>query len=117
MDGDIPANLVLSLLLGLGIPEMAQLILPLSLFLGLLMTLGKLYTESEITVMHACGLSKAVLIKAAMILALFTGAVAAVNVMWAGRGRRAIRTKCWPKRKPTPAWRRWPRAIPAGQRW
>lgn len=83
VDGDIPTNLVLSLL-GLGIPEMAQLILPLSLFLGLLMTLGKLYTESEITVMHACGLSKAVLIKAAMILALFTGAVAAVNVMWAG---------------------------------
>ncbi|VEB50997.1 putative permease [Salmonella enterica subsp. enterica] len=33
VDGDIPANLVLSLL-GLGVPEMAQLILPLSLFLG-----------------------------------------------------------------------------------
>ncbi len=45
---------------------------------------GKLYTESEITVMHACGLSKAVLVKAAMVLALFTGIVAAVNVMWAG---------------------------------
>lgn len=83
VDGDIPANLVLSLL-GLGVPEMAQLILPLSLFLGLLMTLGKLYTESEITVMHACGLSKAVLVKAAMVLALFTGILAAVNVMWAG---------------------------------
>ena len=83
VDGDIPTNLVLSLL-GLGVPEMAQLILPLSLFLGLLMTLGKLYTESEITVMHACGLSKAVLIKAAMVLALFTGIVAAVNVMWVG---------------------------------
>ncbi|MGP3593967.1 LPS export ABC transporter permease LptF [Vagococcus sp. WN89Y] len=82
-DGEIPTNLVLSLL-GLGVPEMAQLILPLSLFLGLLMTLGKLYTESEITVMHACGLSRAVLVKAAMILALFTGAIAAVNVMWAG---------------------------------
>ncbi|WP_455425842.1 LPS export ABC transporter permease LptF [Dryocola sp. LX212] len=83
VDGDIPTNLVLSLL-GLGVPEMAQLILPLSLFLGLLMTLGRLYTESEITVMHACGLSKAVLVKAAMILALFTGVVAAVNVMWLG---------------------------------
>jgi len=83
VDGEIPTNLVLSLL-GLGVPEMAQLILPLSLFLGLLMTLGKLYTDSEITVMHACGLSKAVLVKAAMILALFTGIVAAVNVMWAG---------------------------------
>jgi lipopolysaccharide export system permease protein len=83
VDGEIPTNLVLSLL-GLGVPEMAQLILPLSLFLGLLMTLGKLYTESEITVMHACGLSKAVLVKAAMVLALFTGIVAAINVMWAG---------------------------------
>ncbi|POU04226.1 MULTISPECIES: LPS export ABC transporter permease LptF [Enterobacteriaceae] len=83
VDGDIPTNLVLSLL-GLGVPEMAQLILPLSLFLGLLMTFGKLYTDSEITVMHACGLSKAVLVKAAMVLVVFTGILATVNVMWAG---------------------------------
>ena len=32
VDGEIPTNLVLSLL-GLGVPDMAQLILPLSLFL------------------------------------------------------------------------------------
>ena len=83
MDGNIPTNLVLSLL-ALGVPKMAQLILPLSLFLGLLMTLGRLYTESEITVMHACGLGKRTLIIAAMILALLTSAVAAVNVFWAG---------------------------------
>lgn len=83
VEGDIPTNLVLSLL-GLGVPEMAQLILPLSLFLGLLMTFGKLYTESEITVIHACGLGKAVLVKAAMILALFTSVLAAINVMWVG---------------------------------
>lgn len=83
VDGEIPTNLVLSLL-GLGVPEMAQLILPLSLFLGLLMTYGKLYTDSEITVMHATGLGKSVLVKAAMVLALFTSIVAAANVMWAG---------------------------------
>lgn len=83
VDGEIPTNLVLSLLL-LGTPEMAQLILPLSLFLGLLLTLGRLYTESEITVMHACGLSKLTLVKTAMILALLTAMVAAANVMWAG---------------------------------
>lgn len=83
VDGDILANLVL-FFFGLGVLEMAQLILLLSLFFGLLMTLGKLYTESEITVMHACGLSKAVLVKAAMIFAVFTAIVAAVNVMWAG---------------------------------
>ncbi|BDH47344.1 lipopolysaccharide export system permease protein LptF [Salmonella enterica subsp. enterica serovar Choleraesuis] len=83
VDGEIPTNLVLSLL-GLGVPAMAQLILPLSLFLGLLMTFGKLYTDSEITVMHACGLGKSVLVKAAMILALLTGVAATFNVMWAG---------------------------------
>ncbi len=83
VDGEIPTNLVLTLL-GLGVPEMAQLILPLSLFLAILMTLGRLYTESEITVMHACGLGKSVLVKAAMILMLLTSAVAAVNVLWLG---------------------------------
>ncbi len=81
MEGNIPANLVISLL-GLGVPEMAQLILPLSLFLGVLMTFSKLYTESEITVMHACGLGKRVLVVSALILALLTSALAAVNVIW-----------------------------------
>lgn len=81
VDGDIPTNLVLSLL-GLGMPEMAQLILPLSLFLGLLMTFSRLYAESEITVMYACGLGKTVLLKAAAILALLTGIAATVNVLW-----------------------------------
>ena len=92
VDGEIPTNLVLTLL-GLGVPEMAQLILPLSLFLAILMTLGRLYTESEITVMHACGLSKAVLVKAAMFLMLLTAAAAAVNVVWLSPGRRAIKAK------------------------
>ncbi|NIG62818.1 MAG: LPS export ABC transporter permease LptF [Serratia symbiotica] len=82
VDGDVPAHLVPYLLL-LGMPKMAQLILPLSLFLGLLMTFGRLYTESEITVMHACGVRKFTLIIAAMILAIFTSTVAAVNVFWA----------------------------------
>ncbi|AKH63725.1 MULTISPECIES: LPS export ABC transporter permease LptF [Photorhabdus] len=82
VEGNVPANLVLSLL-GLGVPEMAQLILPLSLFLGVLMTFSKLYIESEITVMHACGLGKRVLVVSALILALLTSALAAVNVIWA----------------------------------
>ncbi|MGP1923596.1 MAG: LPS export ABC transporter permease LptF [Arsenophonus sp. NEOnobi-MAG3] len=79
--GNIPSDLVFPLL-GHGIPEMAQLILPLSLFLGLLMTYSKLYIDSEITVMHACGLGKRVLLIAALILGLFTALIAAVNVAW-----------------------------------
>lgn len=81
VQGNIPSNLVLPLL-GLGVPEMAQLILPLSLFLGLLMTYSKLYTESEITVMHACGLGKSVLVKAALVLAVLTALVAIGNITW-----------------------------------
>jgi len=83
VDGEIPTNLVLTLL-GLGVPQMAQLILPLSLFLAILMTFGRLYTESEITVMHACGLGKNVLVKSAMVLMLFTVSLATINVSWLG---------------------------------
>ncbi|XOD70021.1 MAG: LPS export ABC transporter permease LptF [Sodalis sp. (in: enterobacteria)] len=81
VNGDIPTNIVLSLL-GFGLPEMAQLILPLSLFLGLLITLSRMYSESEITVMHACGLGKNILIRASLLLSLVTSLFAAVNVVW-----------------------------------
>lgn len=81
VDGNIPTDLVLTLL-GLSVPEMANIILPLSLFLAILMALGRLYTESEIIVMHACGLSRAVLVKAAMVLIFFTSLMAIINVIW-----------------------------------
>ncbi|MGP1938980.1 MAG: LPS export ABC transporter permease LptF [Arsenophonus sp. ET-DL9-MAG3] len=81
VQGNISSDLVFSLL-WFGIPEIVQLILPLSLFLGLLMTYSKLYVNSEIIVMHACGLGKKVLIMAALILALFTTMIAIINVMW-----------------------------------
>lgn len=81
MDGEVSINLVLSLLC-LGVPKMAELILPLSLFLGLLMTLSSMYAESEITVMYACGLGKSILIYAALVLSLITGICATLNVIW-----------------------------------
>ncbi|WP_367680366.1 LPS export ABC transporter permease LptF [Candidatus Fukatsuia anoeciicola] len=83
VNGDIPINLVFYFL-GLGLPEMAQLILPLSLFLSLLMTYNKIYTKSEITAIYACGLGKKSLIITALSLALITAALAAVNVLWLG---------------------------------
>ncbi|UDG80011.1 LPS export ABC transporter permease LptF [Candidatus Steffania adelgidicola] len=81
VEGNVPINLVLSLLC-LGMPEMIQLILPLSLFLGLLMTLSRMYAESEITVMYACGLGKSIVIRAALLLGLITVVFAAVNLIW-----------------------------------
>ncbi|HDL5484324.1 TPA: LPS export ABC transporter permease LptF [Mannheimia haemolytica] len=81
VSGKVPADLVVSLL-GLGMPTMAQLMLPLSLFIALLLTLGRFYAESEITVMRACGIGQGLLVKVAMFLSIFTTALAVYNVFW-----------------------------------
>lgn len=78
---DIPAHLIFSLL-GLGFAKMAELILPLSLFFALLMTYGKLYNESEIIAMYACGVGKTRLIKVALVLAALTSLFATINVFY-----------------------------------
>ncbi|WP_217349310.1 LPS export ABC transporter permease LptF [Pasteurella oralis] len=79
--GKVPADLVMSLL-GLGMPTMAQLMLPLCLFIAILLTFGRLYAESEITVMRACGVGQRILVRVVLILSLFTAALAAYNVFW-----------------------------------
>lgn len=79
-NGNVPADLVLSLL-GLGMPAMAQLMLPLCLFIALLLTFGRLYAESEITVMRACGVGQGLLVKVALLLSLVTASFAAYNVL------------------------------------
>ena len=66
-NGKVPADLVFSLL-GLGMPTMAQLMLPLCLFIAILLTFGRLYAESEITVMRACGVGQRILVRVALIL-------------------------------------------------
>ncbi|SES70434.1 LPS export ABC transporter permease LptF [Thorsellia anophelis] len=81
VEGQVSADIILPLL-GLGVPDMAQLILPLSLFLALLMTLGRMHTESEITVMYACGISPRRILASASILAILTGGLALLNVSY-----------------------------------
>lgn len=63
-------------------PTMAQLMLPLSLFIALLLTLGRFYAESEITVMRACGIGQSLLVKVAMFLSVFTTVLSVCNVFW-----------------------------------
>ena len=78
---NVPADLVFSLL-GLGMPTMAQLMLPLCLFIAILLTFGRLYAESEITVMRACGVGQRILVKVALIMSLLTAGIAAYNALW-----------------------------------
>lgn len=79
--GDIPAGLIFSIV-GLNMPAMGLLMLPLSLYIGILITFGRLYAESEIVVMNATGIGNKFLVQAALYLALITSAVAAFNALW-----------------------------------
>lgn len=80
-DGDIPSSVIMSLV-ALNMPTMALLMLPLSLYIGILVTFGRLYAESEITVMNATGIGNKILVQAALYLALITGVVAGFNSLW-----------------------------------
>lgn len=55
-NGKIAANILLQLM-GFEIPFLLALILPLGLYLGIIFTYGRLYTDNELRVMHAYGLS------------------------------------------------------------
>lgn len=48
---------VLFLLMGYRVPDFLQLILPLALLLGILLAYGRMYAESEMTVLIACGVT------------------------------------------------------------
>ena len=80
-NGQVPADLVFSLL-GLGMPTMAQLMLPLCLFIAVLLTFGRLYAESEISVMRACGVGQGILVKVTLFLSILTAAVAGYNALY-----------------------------------
>ncbi|WP_217541278.1 LPS export ABC transporter permease LptF [Vibrio metschnikovii] len=80
-DGEIPARMILSIV-ALNMPAMGLLMLPLSLYIGILLTFGRLYAESEITVMNATGIGNKFLIRAALYLAIITSSVAAFNAFW-----------------------------------
>lgn len=79
VSGKIPADLVLNLI-ALGMPTMLQFLLPISLFFALILTLGRFYAESEITVMRACGVGQGVMVKSALFLSFFMTILAAYNV-------------------------------------
>lgn len=80
-DGEIPAGLVLGFL-ALSTPYLASLILPLSLFLGIMLAHGRLYVDSEMAVMRACGISEWYITRVMLVLATFMAVITAVLTLW-----------------------------------
>lgn len=78
--GAIPTQLV-SEMLALNIPSMALLMLPISLFIAILFAHGRLYAESEMTVMKAIGIGPASIMRSTQWLAAITMVIAIVNSM------------------------------------
>jgi len=73
---------VLLLIMGFRLPGFLQLILPLGLFLGILLAYGRLYLESEMTVLSATGMSQ----RRLLVYSLAPAALVAVVVGWLSLG-------------------------------
>ena len=80
-DGEIPAGLVLGFL-ALSTPVLASLILPLSLFLGIMLAHGRLYVDSEMSVMRACGISEWYITRVMLVLAFIMAIITAAFSLW-----------------------------------
>ncbi|MCG7566233.1 LPS export ABC transporter permease LptF [Pseudoalteromonas sp. CnMc7-15] len=85
-EGSIPAKLVLSMV-ALKLPQLASLILPLSIFLGIILAYSRVYADSEMTVLKACGVSEWYVVRITLIsstaLAILAGAMTLYLAPWA----------------------------------
>lgn len=73
---------VLFMIMGFRMPGFMQLILPLALFLGILLAYGRLYLESEMTVLAATGMSQQRL----LLITMAPATVIALLVTWLSLG-------------------------------
>lgn len=80
-EGSIPGQLVMTFI-ALKIPDLAGFILPLSLFLGVLLAYGRIYADSEMTVLHACGVSEWYVVRVTLVLAIVTAILTGVFTLY-----------------------------------
>lgn len=76
-DGEFPASLVMTLL-GLNLPSLVVLVLPLSLFLGILLAHGRMYAENEMTIFHGVGVSEWYVARVMLVIAVVNMMITAV---------------------------------------
>lgn len=82
-EGQVPAGLILQVL-GLQFPALAALILPISLFLGILMAHGRIYADNEMAVLHACGVSEWYVARVTLVFAVILALITAFLTIWLG---------------------------------
>ena len=80
-EGSVPGQMVM-IFIALKIPDLAGMMLPLSLFLGVLLAYGRLYADNEMTILHACGVSEWYVVRVTLVLALVTTIFTAVFTLY-----------------------------------
>lgn len=81
--GEIAGEFLL-MLLGLQILVSLPLLIPVSLFIGALLAFGRMYAESELTVLHACGLGRMQILRLLLPLLGVGMLLVAVVSLWLG---------------------------------
>ncbi len=79
--GKIPADIVLNLA-AYSVPEIFMIMLPLTLFVAILMSMGRICSDSEMVVMRSVGFSPANVMSVTLFIALLTAVVTAVNSIY-----------------------------------
>lgn len=88
--GELPLALVGRLVM-YQMPGFLQLILPLAFFLGILLAYGQLYLNSEMTVLRACGISPAKVLRVSLWPAAVVAVIVALCSLWYGpQGKHLI---------------------------
>lgn len=80
-DGNLPSELVLGFIT-LYSPMLASLVLPISLFLGIMLAYGRLYVDSEMTVLRACGVSEWYVTRVTLFFSLVVALVTALVTLY-----------------------------------
>ncbi len=81
--GKVPVSLLVSQL-GLRVLRWLPLVLPLGLFLGLLLCIGRMYRDSEMSVLASIGRSPRNLIRPMLLVAVPVAAIVGACSLWAG---------------------------------
>lgn len=90
--GSIPLAIVMKLMM-LELPNLMGLLLPLGFYIALLIAYGRLYADSEMTVLQACGYGPAQLLKQSYMMAAVVSLVVLIIMVWISPLIAAERTK------------------------
>jgi lipopolysaccharide export system permease protein len=80
--GQIPLTIIMKLMM-LEVPNLMGLLLPLGFYMALLIAYGRLYADSEMTVLQACGYGLSSLLKHSYIMAGMVSLFVLIIMLWA----------------------------------